>query len=277
MNLAIVGTGAIGSALAFHFSRAGHTVTCVARGERLRQLQADQAIVTHDGLRAPVHVAASLPSTEPFDLVLVTVLAPQVAAVMPALQASAAREIMFLFNTFESIEPLRAAVGPERFHFGFPGGVLCHLRDGRIRVQINPGTTVGTASWARVFTDAGIPTVAEADMQAWLRSHAAFVAPLMAISVRTTPLSWSDARKYTRATEAGFEAVRFFGHRPIPTLVGMLAAMPRVLLTFALWLFSRSKMARDLGLLGPQEARMLIDQMAALVPACAPPLIEIRP
>jgi hypothetical protein len=45
------------------------------------------------GVRAPVTVATSLESSVPFDLVLVTVLAPHVEAVLPALRASAARKV----------------------------------------------------------------------------------------------------------------------------------------------------------------------------------------
>ena len=40
---------------------------------------------------------------------------------------------------------------------------------------------------------------------------------------------------------------------------------------------SRTKISRDLGLLGPAEARMLIDQMVAASPRGAEPLLSIRP
>src|SRR4051812_12554783 len=111
MKIAILGTGAIGSAFAFQLSKAGHEVTAIARGEREKQLRAERAIVLVNGERAPIEVAAQLDTTKPYDLVLVTVLAPQVSAVLPVLKESAAKKVMFMFNTFEPLDPLRDAVG----------------------------------------------------------------------------------------------------------------------------------------------------------------------
>ena len=59
----------------------------VARGARLEQLQRDGAIVLASGERAAVQVSAALDERAPYDLVLVTLLAPQVASVLPALLA----------------------------------------------------------------------------------------------------------------------------------------------------------------------------------------------
>src|SRR4051794_7533763 len=115
MHIAIVGPGGIGSTFALYLARAGHDVTVVARGKRLEQLQKEEAIVTATGERAKVTVAAQLDPTTPFDLVLVTVLAPQVDAVLPALSTGKARKVMFMFNMFEPLNRLRDAVGAERF------------------------------------------------------------------------------------------------------------------------------------------------------------------
>ena len=86
------------------------------------------AVVTTDGQRAPVNVAAALDATAAWDLVLVSVLASHVEAVLPALTASRAKAVMFMFNTFESLEPLREAVGHARFAFGFPAIVASDAR-----------------------------------------------------------------------------------------------------------------------------------------------------
>ncbi len=43
------------------------------------------------------------------------------------------------------------------------------------------------------------------------------------------------------------------------------------------WAMSRTAMLRDLGKLGPAEPRLLIDMIAAAVPAAGPPLLAIRP
>jgi 2-dehydropantoate 2-reductase len=281
MRIAVIGPGAIGSTFAWHLSRAGHDVTVVARGARLAWLEKERSIERGDGERAAVTVASSLASTITWDLVLVTVLSPQVQAVLPALRQSAARSVMFMFNTFEPLGPLRDAVGPARFTFGFPGGVFTLLINGRIHPQIRGGTTVVDAEWAKVFSDAGIPTTVEPDMQSWLRTHAALVAPLMAIgalsAARSAGVTWREAAAHSAAFDAGFCIVRALGHRPRPALLGILSRLPRFVITAVLWAFSRSKMSRDLGALGTAEPRMLIDMMSAAAPRLAAPLVAIRP
>ena len=281
MNLALIGPGAIGSTLAFQLSRAGHQVTVVARGERLRLFEKEQAIIRTDGERAAVTVCAQLDPAIAYDLVLVTVLATQAGAVLPSLKASGARKVMFLFNTFDSIAPLREAVGAQRFSFGFPGGIFCLLLDGRIRPTIRAGTTVDDPQTAALFEGAGIPTVIEPDMQSWLRTHAAMVAPLMSIGViahaQRRGVTWAEARAHAHALRTGFDLVQVMGNVWVPKSLGTLARLPRVLQTFLLWAMSRTTMIRELGALGTTEPRMLIDMMTAARPELAAPLVAIRP
>ncbi len=281
MRIAIVGPGAIGSTFALLLSRAGHEVTVVARGARLAFLEREQAIVRKDGERAKVAVSAALDERIEWDLVLVTVLAPQVSAVLPALKASAAKRVMFMFNTFERIEPLRDAVGAQRFSFGFPAGVFCLLEEGKIDPQVRSGTTVDEARFAKLFTDAGVPTVVEHDMQSWLRTHAAMVIPLMSIGVlvraRGAGVSWREAGTYARAFAVGMRIVTAMGNVLLPSSVASMAKLPKFLMTAMLWALSRTKTLRDLGALGAAEPRMLIDMVSAASPEMAAPLRAIRP
>jgi 2-dehydropantoate 2-reductase len=281
MRIAIVGPGAIGSTFAFQLSRASHDVTVVARGTRLAQLERDGAIVRTSGERAAVHVASALDERVAYDLVIVSVLATQVAAVLPALSASKAQTVMFMFNTFESLAPLRDAVGAERFAFGFPQGVFTLLEEGRITPQIRRGTTVSAPRWASSFADAGIPTVVEDDMQSWLRTHAALVAPLMSVGVRSLAsgpaISWREAAAHTDAFLAGIGIVRAIGNDVRPSVIGAAARLPRTWLTALLWMFGRTAMGRDLGKLGTAEPRMLIDMMRTAAPELAAPLVLVRP
>lgn len=281
MKIAILGPGAIGSTFAWKLSQAGHEVTVVARGARLAWLERERAIVTGAGERAAVEVAATLDATTVWDLVLVTVLAPQVDAVLPSLKASRAKRVMFMFNTFDPIRPLRDAVGKERFSFGFPMGVFTLLIEGRIHPQIRSGTTVDDPELAKVFDSAGIPTVVELDMHSWLRSHAALVVPLMSIGVvvhdRGRGITWTEATAQARALTAGFTIVQRLGHPILPSSLRPLLKLPNVALALVLWTLSRTKMLRDLGALGSAEPRMLIDMMSARAPQLAAPLLAVRP
>jgi 2-dehydropantoate 2-reductase len=281
MQIAVLGAGAIGSTFAYHLAKAGHAVTVIARGARLAQLQSDGAIVLVSGERADVKVSATLEPGTAYDLVLVTVLATQVDAVLPALRASAARAVMLMFNTFEPLDRLRDAVGANRFVFGFPGGVFTLLVDGKIKKQVRSGTTVGDAAWAKVFTAAGIPAVVEPDMHSWLRSHVALVVPLMSIGAtvvtRGAGITFSEARRFATGMADGFSVVRKLGNPILPASIAMLSRLPVMLVAMLLWLLSRTAMLRDLGRLGPAEPRMLIDMMSAAAPGQTAALQAIRP
>lgn len=283
MKFAIVGPGGIGSTFAFQLARAGHEVTVVARGKRLEQLQRDQAIVKATGERAAVRVSAALDATEAWDLVLVTVLASQVDAVLPALAASAAKRVMFMFNTFEPLNRLRDAVGSARFAFGFPA-ILATLDDGKLTSKIvtrGMVTTVMDEAWAKVFTDAGIPAVVHADMESWLRTHAAFAVPAMVAIVtahtRHAGLSWIEAMNLARAMEEGLRLVRQLGNTITPEPVARLSRLPTPVMATFLWTLSRIEALRKLGAAGPGEPRTLIDAMAAAAPGQTPALLAIRP
>jgi 2-dehydropantoate 2-reductase len=283
MHIAIIGLGAIGSTFAFHLARAGHEVTVVARGQRLEQMQRDGAIVTSDGARAAVRVSAALDTSVPFDLVLVTVLAHQVDAVLPTLAKSAARTVMFMFNTFAPLAELRAAVGAARFAFGFPS-VLGTLEEGKLNAQVQQRgmlTTVTDDTWRRVFSEAGIPSVVHIDMESWLRTHAALVVPFMIATVlayrRSAGLSWVEAAQLARALDEGVALVRRLGNRITPAFAVVLSRLPTFLVAAIMWTATRVPALRRLGALGAREPLALIDAMDAMAPGQLPTLRAVRP
>jgi len=279
MNIAIVGPGSIGSTFAFHLAKAGHAVTVVARGQRLAYLQREQAIVTVDD-RVAVDVADALDTTVAWDLVLVGVLAHQVDAVLPAVSASAAKEVMFMFNTFDPLDRFKDAVGVDRFSFGFPA-IAATLTDGVLKSQVIKGTTTTSPTWAKVFTAAGIPTTVEPDMHDWLRTHAAFVAPFMALSTvahaRGAGVTWQEARTYARGVTEGFDVVRGLGNTITPTAMKVADCLPTPMVASLFWGLSRLKMIQQMGGAGPSEPRNLIDAMTAAAPGKTSTLLSIRP
>lgn len=283
MKLAIYGTGGIGSTFALHLARHGHDVTVIARDQRLAELEADQAIVTVGGERAPVTVRDALDPSIDFDLVLVTVLAPGIDAIMPALRASRARTVMFMFNTFASLEPLRQAVGADRFAFGFPG-IAAFLRDGKLDSKIferGQPTSTTDPKWAKVFTDAGIHTVVEGDMQSWLRTHAVVVSMIGAVTVlaraRQAGISLAEARPYALAMHEGFALVQHLGNAITPSAMAILQRAPVAVASSLLWVLSRVKSVRDFPGVGPAEPRALIDAMVAAAPERTTLLKAARP
>jgi 2-dehydropantoate 2-reductase len=282
-RIAIIGAGAVGSGFAFQLARAGHDVTVVARGKRLAELQRDGAIVTTSDERAPVQVRAALEPTIDFDLVLVTVLASQVDALLPVLAASAAKTVMFMFNYFAPLGRLRRSVGAARFAFGFPA-VLARLDDGKLAARFygrGIRTTVTDPAWAKVFSDAGARSVVHRDMESWLHGHVAFMVPLMIAAAiahrRGAGVSWREAKQLARALDEGFGLVRALGHVITPAPIATLGRMPILGMALFLWTMSRLEGVRQIGAAGAGEARALIDAMIAVARTPTPALLAIRP
>jgi hypothetical protein len=91
LRIAVLGAGKIGSTFASHLARVGgHDVTVIARpgSVRLQQLERDSAIIDVKGEWSSVRVASMLDKQTPYDLVIVTLLAHQTDALLPALQRS---------------------------------------------------------------------------------------------------------------------------------------------------------------------------------------------
>lgn len=283
MRIAILGLGPIGSTFAFHLARAGHEVTGIARNKRLEQVKADGGIVTVKGARASFTVEPQLDVTKDYDLVLVTVLAHQVDVVLPALKASAAKQVMFMFNTFEPLARLRDVVGAQRFAFGFPA-ILATLPGGRLEFDV---VTVGQVTlstderWAKTFTDAGIKTALHADLESWLRTHAVLIAGLMTVATRAyernTGISWREATDAARAMHEGFSLVRTLGNRVTPAAINALDCLPTPMLAAMLWSTTRTPLVKTIGSIGAAEPRALIDAMVALKPELTTQLRAFRP
>jgi 2-dehydropantoate 2-reductase len=284
MQIAIIGPGGIGSTFAFQLSEAGHDVTVVARGTRLEQLRAAGAIVTVEGERAAVHVSGELDTTTEWDLVLVTVLVSQVDVLLPALSASAAKSVMFMFNTFRSLDRLRDAVGPQRFAFGFPA-IAAGLTDGRLSSTIlrrGMLTTVSDPFWAKVFTDAGVPATVHPNMESWLRTHAAAMVPLViagSIALRRgAGISRAEAVRLARAMKEGFALVRHLGNSLTPAPIAIISRWPVPVLAALLWSLTRlGPFTRTIAVAPADEPRTLIDEMTSAWPGRTPALLAVRP
>jgi 2-dehydropantoate 2-reductase len=284
MRIAIVGPGGIGSTFAFQLSEAGHDVTVIARGTRLEQLRHTGAIITVEGERAAVHVSGEFDTTTDWDLVLVTVLASQVDVLLPALSASAAKSVMFMFNTFQSLDRLRDAVGPQRFAFGFPA-IAASLNDGRLSSTIlrrGMLTTVSDPIWAKAFTDAGLPATVHPDMESWLRTHAAVAVPLViagSIALRRgAGISRAEAIRLARAMQEGFQLVRHLGNSVTPAPLAIISRSPVPVLATLLWTLTRLDVfTRTIAVAPADESRTLIDEMTSAWPGHTPALLAVRP
>ena len=281
LRIAVLGAGKIGSTFAFQLaSTGGHDVTVVARpgSVRLGQLERDNAIIDTKGERVSVRVSSELDEQVPYDLVIVTLLAHQTDALLPALRRSAAGCIQFMFNTFRP-ERLQEAVGVVRCAFGMPFVRAMLDGDGRLKAVINAAgqrTIMSRQRWVAVFNAAGLPAALEPDMPLWLRCHApmcvAFESVSMAGERRGGGASWREAMALARGVHASFKLITGLGYQIYPKAKRRINGRPAWALAAMLWSMSRVRPFRELLATGEAECRALVDAMVAAAPLAEPPI-----
>ncbi len=272
LRIAVLGAGKIGSTFAFQLADGGHhDVTLIARPNsvRLQQLQREGAVVDVRGRRASVRVSGELDEQVPYDLVIVTLLAHQVEAVLPALQRSAAACIQFMFNSFDP-ERLQEAVGEARCSFGMPFVQAMLDGDGRLKATIGAAgqkTIMGRQRWVDLFAAAGLPAAFEPDMPRWLRCHAplcvAFESVSLAGKQRGGGASWYRALVLARGLHAAFALVETLGSAVYPRSKRLLKRCPAPAVAAMLWSMSRIPSFRELLATGEAECHALLDAMVA--------------
>jgi 2-dehydropantoate 2-reductase len=281
LRIAIIGLGGIGSTFAFQLARVGkHHVTVIARpdSERLRQLRHDNGIVNSRGDRSGVSISDTLDEEFPYDLILVTLLAHQVDAIMPALQRSAATCIQFMFNTFHP-ERLQDALGVERCAFGMAFVQAMVDKDGKVMSRIGVAgqkSKLSQQQWVDLFIAAGLPATLEPNMPLWLRCHVPMCVAFQSVSVagirRNGGASWPESMTLARGIHESFELIAGLGHSIYPSGKARLRKSPAWIIAGMLWCLSRVSSFRTLLATGKAECESLVDAMVAAAPRANPPV-----
>ncbi|MFJ2368200.1 ketopantoate reductase family protein [Microbacterium sp. NPDC087665] len=263
MKVLVYGAGVLGSLYAIQLFEAGVDVTLVARGDRFALIQENGVLVAEgdDGLVRSVRVPVTDSPVGDWDLILVLVRTHQIGAVLETLTGITG-DVLFLLNWAAGPGPLHEILGHDRVLLGFPnqGGVM----DGDV-VRYRPAsrvtrlvsmpigepdgqTTPRLERIIEVFRNAGFVVKAEPQMDAWLRTHAAFEVPLsVAVHAAGGPDSLAGDRIAVRAMLQDMR--QSLTAMPTPTVPGafrLLHTLPEVLLIPVFRRFLRSSVASPL-------------------------------
>jgi 2-dehydropantoate 2-reductase len=289
MKLLVYGAGNCGSLFAVRVHEAGHDVSLLARGKRLTALR-EHGVLLAEGdspttRQVPVRVVER--PTGRYDLTAVFVRTHQVDAVLESI-AGLDGDVLFLLNWAAGPEPLGAAIGRERVLLGFPteagtmdGDVVRYRPTTRmtrlVRMPIGEPDGRTTPRLQRIlqtFRSAGISARAEAQMDAWLKTHAAFAVPLgQAAYTAGGPKALAgdpDAiRDMIRLMRQNLEALPT---PPVPRAFSTLRAVPEGVLVALFRRFLRSPTVAHSGLSNsspaePAELDRLAEQLRALARA----------
>ncbi|MYV99183.1 ketopantoate reductase family protein [Streptomyces sp. SID3343] len=271
MKLLVYGAGVCGSLFAVRMHEAGHDVSLLARGERLTALRRHGVQLAEGDSpavgRVPVPVIEH--SDNEYDLITVFVRTHQVDAVLESL-ADVQGDVLFLLNWAAGPETLGAAIGRERVLLGFPvkggtmdGDVIRYPKSNFVtrRVAMPIGepdgrTTPRLERIVETFRTAGINAKAEPQMDAWLRTHAAFEVPLgQAVHAAGGPVALADDPEAVRGMlHLMRQNLASMETPPVPRAFAALRALPQGLIVPALRRFLKSPPAVQSGLNDPSPA-----------------------
>jgi 2-dehydropantoate 2-reductase len=293
MKVAVLGPGAMGSIFAAMFVQAGHSVTLIARGRRLSTLR-EKGLWMKQANRSvaykvdDIEVLDELKANDYYDIVFVTVQRSQIEQVIPLLCASTCKKIVLMFNCASGASQWDEKLGAKRVFWGFPAA-LGEIIDGVTNYTLLPGylrfaqiTTLGRSRGPidaplkeieSLFHAAGLPAVCTDNMDAWLKTHAAFMAPLIAsgyIREKCSGFQFSmrESKLVSTAIKECFEVLRRLGIRPVPFNMRLFGYVPLILFYPVLWLaFSNNFVKQALfGHAGhaATEAEILFDELEDL-------------
>lgn len=261
MRIAVFGPGAMGSIFAAKFARAGHSVTLIARGQRLAVLKARglwmKTAAGADAYKVSgIEISDALKADNNYDMVLVTVQRSQIESAIPLLAASSCKRIGLMFNCASGANQWDAKLGAKRVFWVFPAA-LGEIIDDVTHYTLLPGylrfaqiTTLGRSSSPvdaplreneSLFNAAGLLTVCIDDMDAWLKTHAAFMVPLIVSGFihEKRPgfhFTLSEAKLVSTAIKECFEALWRLNIRITPLNMRLLKYVPVAIFCPALWL-----------------------------------------
>jgi 2-dehydropantoate 2-reductase len=253
MRIMIFGAGVLGSLYAARLQDAGHDVTLLARGQRLRDLR-DHGLLLVDEATGretvtQVGLVEHLAPADAYDWIVVLVRKTQLDTVLPALATNTATpNILLMVNNAAGVEAIASALGRERVVLGFPGAG--GMREGRVvRYSLVSGlvqpTTLGELdgqttqrlrAMRTALRNAGFPTVLSRDMDAWLKTHVAVVSPIANGVYLADGDNYRLARTRdgvvltVRAIKEGFRVLRKLDIPIMPAKFRLLPLVPEPLL-----------------------------------------------
>jgi 2-dehydropantoate 2-reductase len=286
MKLLVYGAGVTGSLFAARLHEAGQDVSLLARGERLAALRRHGVQLAEGDSpavrRVPVPVVEQ--PAGGYDLIAVFVRAHQVDAVLESL-VGLEGDVLFMLNWAAGPEPLGTVIGRERVLLGFPtaagtmDGDVVRYRPANVVTRRFPmpiGEPDGRATprlerIVRALRTAGINAKAEPQMDAWLKTHAAFAVPLgQAVLAAGGPKALADDPDAVRAMIRRMrQNLAALPTPPVPGGFTALRTLPEGLLAAILRRFLRGSTAAHSGLdtttpaVEAAELERLAEQMRA--------------
>jgi 2-dehydropantoate 2-reductase len=296
MKILVYGAGPLGSFFAARLHEAGHTVSLLARGQRLADLREHGIVLvdtqTNNETVTRPEIVDCLHPSDAYDLVLVIMRKNRALEILPVLAANQyTPNVLFLMNNAAGPEALITALGARRVLVGFPmaaGYRRAHIvyflaggepgKEVRIPIgEVDGQITTRLQEVGRILERMeGFGVDLRSDMDAWLKTHVALLMPSLAPAMRAAGgdnVRMAHTRDAIvlaiRAIREGFRVVRALGYPIVPDGVRMFERLPEPILV---WGFAkriadpRMRIAMlEHGKAAQDEIKFLTDEFIALI------------
>jgi len=256
MKILVYGAGVIGSIYATKLFDAKNDVTLLARGKRFESLQ--QNGVTIKEQLTGKKVTAHLPLTQQlaihdfYDLIIVTVRLDQLESVMPDLKNNSGSSlVMFMLNYPDNIQSIADQLKPKHVIFGFlgVGGIFKENAIDFIQIK-QQKTTIGETNREKpetikklksLFEAAGFNVDVNDNIQAWLKTHAVFMACVSAAIIKENGNSTrlgknkNTVKLMVQSIKEGFKALKALGISITPFNVKIIFMMMPLWFSVSYW------------------------------------------
>ena len=192
-KILIFGAGVIGSVYAGKLALAGHSVSVLARNERLKELELNGLLLSENGkktVKTNVTVISELKTDDIYDYIFVTLRKDQLKGALHLLGQNQSKNFVFMVNTSSGYSDWIGKIGMERVIPAFPGAggkvengiVYYSLTSGFVQPttlgEIDGKATQRINELVKILRNAGFPTSISKKMDSWQKSHIAMVCPL---------------------------------------------------------------------------------------------------
>ena len=300
------GAGVLGSLYAARLKQSGQDVTLLARNTRLKDIKDNGIVLEHalSGKRevVTVPVVEHLHENDAYDLIVVLVRKNQVASVLPILAShKATPNILFMVNNPSGYADWANAVGSERLVLGFAGAggtrvgnvvryvVVSRFLQPTTFGELDGSTSLRLKEIMHVFRGAGFPTAFTSNMDAWQKTHVAWISPLAnalyMVNCDNHVLARSPhvVQLAVRAVREGFSVLRALGISVTPAKLRMWEWIPESLLVRCLMLWADTNHFRTVAVehtvAATDEMRQIAEEFRTLAVSASiatPAIDELR-
>jgi 2-dehydropantoate 2-reductase len=264
MKILIYGAGVIGSVYAARLKEAGQDATLLARGRRLEELQKEGLVLedTRTGCitRTVVPLVDHLEPEDAYDLVIVVMRRNQTRAILPVIAANKRiPSVLFLVNNAAGPQEWIEALGKNRVLIGLPntggekrGNVVRYFLMNSLTILFNELDEIRTARVDQIiqmFQCAHLSAAAQKDMDAYMKTHIALVAPAAGAiymaggDIHRLAYMRESLMLLVRAIREGFKVLSTLDIPITPSAMNILNWIPERMLIFLLRMLFTTKMA----------------------------------